>query len=78
MLELHGIASVSLHGKLSQKQRAEILDGFRTAGPGQPRVMLMSGVGAVGLNMSFASILIIAVSEFAFHPCICDLSIRSC
>jgi len=62
MLLLHGIESVSLHGKLSQKQRAEILDDFRKGGPDHPRVMLMSSVGAVGLNMSFASVLIIAVS----------------
>ena len=63
MLRVNGIESLSLHGGLNQKQRTEVLAEFRVGGPTTPRVLLMSSVGSVGLNMSFANIMIVAVSR---------------
>jgi len=62
MLRLNGIGCLSLHGGLNQKQRTEVLAEFRAGGPATPRVLLMSSVGSIGLNMSFANIMIVAVS----------------
>jgi hypothetical protein len=44
------------------RERAKVLDQFRASRPGHPRVLLMSSVGTVGLNMAFANVMIIAVS----------------
>jgi len=51
-----------MHGKMSFRARVNVLEQFRAGGPGSPRVLLMSGIGQVGLNMAFANVMIIAVS----------------
>ena len=62
MLWVNGIECLSLHSRLNQKQCTEVLAKFRAGGPTIPRVLLMSSVGSVGLNMSFANIMIVVVS----------------
>ena len=45
-------------------KRTGILQDFRQAGPTGPRVLIISSVGATGLNLAFANILIQLVSAF--------------
>lgn len=52
---------VSIHGQLSQKKRVDMLREFRQSGREGARVLLISNVGAVGLNIACANILIILV-----------------
>jgi hypothetical protein len=68
MLHVNGIECLSLHGRLNQKQRTEVLAEFRVGGPTTPRVLLMSSVGSVGLNMSFANVMIVVVSGIDANP----------
>src|SRR5258705_11777613 len=67
MLDAHGIQCTVMHGKMPQRARANVLDQFRTGSPGSPRVLRMSSIGQVGLNMAFANVMIIAVSP-SFCP----------
>jgi hypothetical protein len=54
---------------MSLRDRTKVLDQFRAGGPTHPRVLLMSTVGTVGLNMAFANVMIIAVSlSFSLSP----------
>lgn len=46
---------------MTQQQRGKVLEGFRSSGGG--RVLLLSNVGATGLNLDIASILVIIVSS---------------
>src|SRR5882762_4168104 len=62
-----------MHGKMSFRARVNVLEQFRAGGPGSPRVLLMSGIGQVGLNMAFANVMIIAVSP-SFCPVLLILS----
>lgn len=59
MLKLHGIDVMTYHGGITQQQRAKVLDRFRSAE--EPRVLLVSNVGATGLNLDVASVLVILV-----------------
>ena len=62
VLEANGIKVVALHGKVSPKRRVQLLKDFERCGRDGARVLLISNVGSVGLNMAFAHILIIVVS----------------
>lgn len=61
----HGIEVLSIHGKHSQRQRIATLERFRSSGRDGPRVLLISNVGSVGLNIAFANILVIVVRQYA-------------
>lgn len=61
MLEGNDIKVVTMHGRMSQKKRVELLNEFRHCGRDGARVLLISNVGSVGLNIACAHILIIVV-----------------
>lgn len=61
MLKLHKIKPLTLNGSHSVEERTEIVKQFN-ADP-TARVLLFSNVGAVGLNLTIASIVIIFVSH---------------
>ncbi|KAG2062517.1 hypothetical protein BDR04DRAFT_990074, partial [Suillus decipiens] len=60
ILDLHGIHALELNGQTPMKKRKEILDKFRSsARPDGARVLILSGVGMVGLNMACANIMVV-------------------
>jgi SNF2 family DNA or RNA helicase len=61
VLKENGIKYVSIHGSLSQKARVDMLREFRESGRDGARVLVISNVGSVGLNIACANILIIVV-----------------
>lgn len=52
---------LSIHGGKKQGERVAILEEFKRSGRDGTRVLLISNVGSVGLNIAFANILIIVV-----------------
>lgn len=60
MLSLHGIDVMEYNGGMTQQQRGKVLEVFR-ANSGR-RVLLLSNVGATGLNLDVANVLVIIVS----------------
>ena len=65
VLELHGIQSVQIHGKMSASARASVIEKFRNSGVDGPRVAVISGALGTGHNFPFANILIFTVSLFS-------------
>lgn len=63
-MNLHGIEVLEYHGGMTQKQRAKVLDHFHSNDGSAPRTLLVSDVGATGLNLDIACILIIVVGNF--------------
>lgn len=61
MLEANGIKAVTMHGGMSQQKRVDLLNQFRFCDRNGARVLLISNVGSVGLNIACANILIIVV-----------------
>ncbi|KAH9926072.1 P-loop containing nucleoside triphosphate hydrolase protein, partial [Amylocystis lapponica] len=59
ILELYGIPHLTLVGNMTPAKRTQALKAFQSGGRDDPRVLVMSGVGMVGLNIAFANILII-------------------
>lgn len=57
----HNIKYVAIHGSSRQQERIANLEAFKNSGRDGPRVLLLSSVGAIGLNIAFANILIIVV-----------------
>ena len=50
------------------KRRLESLSAFRTSTKNSgPRVLILSNVGVVGLNLACANIMVILVGHFPFH-----------
>jgi superfamily II DNA/RNA helicase len=64
VLEAHGIKVVTMHGGMSQEKRVELLNEFRLCDRDGARVLLMSNVGSIQLNMTCANILIILVGTY--------------
>lgn len=62
VLTHHNIKSTDIHGSVKHAQRVKILEDFKKGGSDDARVLLISNVGSVGLNIAFANILIIVVS----------------
>lgn len=62
MLDLYGIKCIEIHGKMTLLKRKENLEMFKRADRNGTRVLILSGVGMVGLNIPQANILIIVVS----------------
>lgn len=60
MLNIHGIDVMEYNGGMTQQQRGKVLEAFRDKGG--RRVLLLSNVGATGLNLDVANILVIIVS----------------
>ncbi|KAH9828555.1 P-loop containing nucleoside triphosphate hydrolase protein, partial [Rhodofomes roseus] len=58
LLNAYGIKTVYVHGQMSAKKRAEAIAQFRNSDMTGPRVLVMSGVGATGLNLAWANIMI--------------------
>ncbi|KAG2335271.1 hypothetical protein BDR05DRAFT_843481, partial [Suillus weaverae] len=60
ILDLHGIRALELNGQTPMKKRKSILDDFRSsAGTKGARVLILSGVGTVGLNLACANIMVV-------------------
>lgn len=64
VLKLHGINVLEYNGGMTQQQRGKVLEAFRASGG--TRVLLLSNVGATGLNLDVANILVIIVSVKCF------------
>ncbi|KAG2336736.1 P-loop containing nucleoside triphosphate hydrolase protein [Suillus weaverae] len=62
VLELHGIMTLQIHGKLSTSARTDIIAKFKNSTQDGPRVLIISNVGLTGLNLPCANILIIVDS----------------
>ncbi|KAI6138975.1 P-loop containing nucleoside triphosphate hydrolase protein [Pisolithus tinctorius] len=61
VLKLHGVKALELHGKLSPAKRKSVLNEFRrSTREAGARVLILSMVGMVGLNLACANIMIIA------------------
>ena len=58
---------VEIDGSVRPKERVARLGRFKAAQREDPRVLLLSSVGTVGLNIPFANILICIVSSFRFE-----------
>jgi SNF2 family DNA or RNA helicase len=62
ILDLHGIHALELNGQTPMKKRKDILDKFRSSTrPDGVRVLILSGVGMVGLNLACANIMVVMV-----------------
>lgn len=61
VLEQNDIKVLSIHGGKKQQERVALLEEFKSSGRDGPRVLLISNVGSVGLNIAFANVLIIVV-----------------
>jgi hypothetical protein len=61
VLSANGIKVVTMHGSMSQKKRVDLLNEFRLCNRDGARVLLISNVGSVGLNIACAHILVIVV-----------------
>ncbi|KAG1741204.1 P-loop containing nucleoside triphosphate hydrolase protein [Suillus occidentalis] len=59
VLELNGVQTLQIHGKLSTSTRTDIISQFKSSGRDGPRVLIMSNIGLTGLNLPCANILII-------------------
>ncbi|EMD31654.1 hypothetical protein CERSUDRAFT_127231 [Gelatoporia subvermispora B] len=59
VLTLHGIRWVTINGAMTVHARQKALREFKNAGREGPRVMIMSGVGMVGMNIAFANLLVV-------------------
>ncbi|KAK7440780.1 hypothetical protein VKT23_016856 [Stygiomarasmius scandens] len=57
VLQLFGIEFLQYNGEVTPKKRAETVRQFQR--PDGPRVMIISQVGSVGLNLDFANIMIV-------------------
>ncbi|KAG2335426.1 hypothetical protein BDR05DRAFT_898554, partial [Suillus weaverae] len=57
ILKIHNINALTLNGTNTAEERHEIVNRFNTVP--EERVMLFSNVGAVGLNLTVASIVIL-------------------
>ena len=62
-LNVHGIKFVEIYGSLSQAKRIQNLQNFMTADREGPRVLIISNVGSIGLNIHKANIVIFFVSS---------------
>lgn len=68
ILDLHGILAVELNGKTPMHRRKAVLENFRVSTrESGPRVLILSGVGAVGLNLACANIMIVMVRGLTNH-----------
>ena len=61
VFDANGIKALTMHGSMSQKKRVELLREFRECDRGGARVLLISNIGSVGLNIACANIVIIVV-----------------
>ena len=68
VLKLHNIQSLELHGNVPIAQRPEVTRRFTSSTRDGPRVLLMTTVGLVGLNLPCANILVKVVSVSYFSP----------
>ncbi|KAH9008003.1 P-loop containing nucleoside triphosphate hydrolase protein, partial [Lactarius hengduanensis] len=59
VLKNNGIKSLSINGKNRQSERVSTLKDFKESAHDGPRVLILSNVGTIGLNIAFANILII-------------------
>jgi SNF2 family DNA or RNA helicase len=66
-LKNNGIHSLTLHGQMSLPKRTEQLETFRHGDRDGARVLLISNVGSVGLNIACANILIIVVRDTGYR-----------
>ena len=64
MLDLYGVQAAELTGRVPMAKRNSVLCNFKESTRDHgPRVLLLSNVGTVGLNISHANILIMVVSD---------------
>ncbi|KAJ3525636.1 hypothetical protein NM688_g8374 [Phlebia brevispora] len=65
LLRLYGIECIEINGTMSLKKRAENLAKFMNSDANGPRVLLVSNIGTVGLNIDKANILIFFGSQWS-------------
>ncbi|KIK74535.1 hypothetical protein PAXRUDRAFT_175455, partial [Paxillus rubicundulus Ve08.2h10] len=60
IFDLYGISATQLNGSMSPKKRVDALKLFRTSTrTNGPRVLILSNVGLVGLNLACANVMVI-------------------
>lgn len=78
VLALAGFEAVEYNGKMKPAHRKELIQRFlskdletegRNSGPGKTRVLIVTDIGTTGLNLQFATVLIIVVRLI---PCLLD------
>ncbi len=62
MFKVNGIDCMEITGAAPMAQRTKTLSAFRASGRDGPRVLIISQVGSVGLNIEFANVLVLLVS----------------
>jgi SNF2 family DNA or RNA helicase len=67
VLSLYGIECLVYHGGMTENQRTQVLKTFRL--DHKARVLLLSNVGATGINLDEANWMIIVVGENGFSFC---------
>lgn len=63
ILRLYGFAFVTVTGDMPPAKRAAMLKQFARGGRDGARLLILSAVGLVGVNLAIACILIIVVSH---------------
>jgi hypothetical protein len=66
VLQLHGIKTLSVNGRMTTKDRSKVIQDFSSGGKGDPRVLILSSVGITGLNLPMACILVMVVRARRF------------
>ncbi|PSR82818.1 hypothetical protein PHLCEN_2v5964 [Hermanssonia centrifuga] len=59
VFKVNGIKSMEITGAAPMAQRTNTLSTFRASGRDGPRVLIISQVGSVGLNIEFANVLVL-------------------
>jgi superfamily II DNA/RNA helicase len=65
VLEANRIKVETMHGGLTQQKRVDLLNQFRYCDRNGARVLLISNIDLVGLDVSCVNILIMVVRELA-------------
>ena len=53
---------LSIDGQMTAAKRDAVVRTWKAGGPNVPRVLIISSIGAVGLNLADANIIVIMVS----------------
>lgn len=77
ILALFGLKYIEVTGRLAPAARAAALKAFEQGGRDDPRILILSNVGMVGLNIACANILIIVVRSVSISCSCCSLHHRT-
>lgn len=67
MLKANGVKFLEVSGNITPSERVKRLKQFRASGRDGERVLILSNVGSVGLNIACANIVIIVVRSLKLY-----------